>query len=104
MPYCIATSGVLCVALHRDAAARACEAFRERRVRKSYLAIVEGVVDPEAVSRREEAPLGWGEGRDGDEAAVGAAIGRKRRPDAVQHTPAHGFFQQKKVGGRVGLL
>ncbi|CAN0520458.1 unnamed protein product, partial [Ectocarpus sp. 8 AP-2014] len=44
-----ATSGVLCVALHREAAARGCEAFRERRAKKSYLAVVQGAVDPESV-------------------------------------------------------
>ena len=86
-----ATSGVLCVALHHEAAARGCEAFRERRARKTYLAVVEGAVDAEGVPRREEDPEGWGEGKDG-------AGGRKRRPDSVQHTPAHGFFQRKKVG------
>lgn len=82
----------MCVALHREAAARGCEAFRERRARKTYLAVVEGAVDAEGVPRREEDPEGWGEGKDG-------AGGRKRRPDSVQHTPAHGFFQRKKVGG-----
>lgn len=90
-----ATSGVLCVALHHEAAARGCEAFRERRARKTYLAVVEGTVDAEGVPRREEEPKGWGEGKDG-------AGGRKRRPDSVQHTPAHGFFQRKKVGGWMG--
>ncbi|CAM9695901.1 unnamed protein product [Pylaiella littoralis] len=84
-----ATSGVLCVALHREAAARGCEAFRERRARKIYLAVVQGALDAEGVPRREEEPDGWGEGRDG-------GGGRKRRPDSVQHTPAHGFFQRKK--------
>lgn len=88
-----ATSGVLCVALKRDAAARACEAFRERRVRKTYLAVVEGLVDAEAAPRRQDEPPGWGEGEDGDRAAVG----RKRKPQAVQYIPAHGFFQRKKV-------
>lgn len=48
-------------------------------------------MDAEGVPRREEEPEGWGEGTDG-------AGGRKRRPDSVQHTPAHGFFQRKKVG------
>eukprot|EP00903_Cladosiphon_okamuranus_P021476 g19743.t1 len=84
-----ATSGVLCVALHHESAARGCEAFRERRAHKTYLAVVEGAVDAEGVPRREEEPKGWGEGKDG-------AGGRKRRPDSVQHTPAHGFFQRKK--------
>lgn len=84
----------MCVALHRDAAARGCEAFRERRARKTYLAVVEGAVDAEGIPRRGEEPDGWGEGKDG-------AGGRKRRPDSVQHTPAHGFFQRKKV--RAGL-
>ncbi|CAM9194541.1 unnamed protein product [Ectocarpus sp. 12 AP-2014] len=89
-----ATSGVLCVALHREAAARGCEAFRERRAKKSYLAVVQGAVDPESVPRRDEEPEGWGEGRDGT--GGGGGGGRKRRPDSVQHTPAHGFFQRKK--------
>ncbi|CAM9187492.1 unnamed protein product, partial [Laminaria digitata] len=87
-----ATSGVLCVALHRDAAARACEAFRERRAQKTYLAVVEGDVNAETVPLRQEELAGWGEGEDGN----GAAISRKGRPNAVQHTPAHAFFQRKK--------
>lgn len=82
------------MALHREAAARACEAFRERRADKSYLAVVEGAVDAEAVPRRQEEPLGWGEEGGGG----GPGKGRKRRPDSVQHMPAHGFFQKKKVG------
>lgn len=81
------------MALHRDAAARACEAFRERRSDKAYIAVLEGVVDAAAVPRREDEPAGWGEGEGGD----GAAKGRKNRPNAVQHMPAHGFFQRKKV-------
>lgn len=83
---------MLCVALHKDAASRACEAFRERRASKTYLAVLEGIVDAEAVPCREEEPIGWGEGVDGRNAS-----GRKRKPHAVQHTPAHGFFQRKKV-------
>lgn len=99
-----ATSGVLCVALHRDAAARACHAFRERRAQKSYLAIVKGVVDAAAIPWREEALVGWGEGAaESDETRSGVVRGRgsAKKARAVQYLPAHVFFGRKKVIGSI---
>ena len=40
-----ATSGVLCVALNKKAAATAARAFEERKVSKEYLAVVKGHID-----------------------------------------------------------
>lgn len=40
-----ATSGVLCVALTREAARHASIAFEERKTKKQYLAVLEGVLD-----------------------------------------------------------
>lgn len=94
-----ATSGVLCVALHRDAAARACTAFRERRAEKAYLAIVEGVVNAAGVPlRREEAIVGWGDGLKPEDDAEPAKTRRaKTNSRALEYLPSHVFFQRQKV-------
>lgn len=90
---------MLCVALNHVAASRACQAFQERRVQKSYLAIVQGLVDADAVPMREEEPVGWGESA--KEATVaGRAVKGKRRKSkgrSVEYMPAHVFFQREKV-------
>ena len=51
-----ATSGCLALALSRPAARRAHDAFRARHVRKTYVAIVDGVMDLDAYPAREAAP------------------------------------------------
>jgi len=58
-----ATSGILCVALNRKAAAAASMAFAERRVKKQYLALIEGHLD---ISR-------WPEMSEQEAAAAAAA-------------------------------
>ncbi|CAH0366917.1 unnamed protein product [Pelagomonas calceolata] len=51
-----ATSGCLALALSRPAARRAHDAFRARNVRKTYVAIVDGVIDLDAFPARDAAP------------------------------------------------
>lgn len=93
-----ATSGVLCVALHRDAAARACTAFRERRAQKAYLAVVEGIVDAAGIPlRNEDTMIGWGEGGEAN-GGGSPSKGRKEKTQgrAVEYTPPHVFFKRRK--------
>ena len=51
-----ATSGCLALALSRPAARRAHDAFRARNVRKTYVAIVDGLIDLDAFPARDAAP------------------------------------------------
>lgn len=51
-----ATSGCLALAFSRPAARRAHDAFRARSVRKTYVAIVDGLIDVNAFPAREAAP------------------------------------------------
>ena len=88
-----ATSGVLAVARHRDAARRAHELFASRLVEKEYVAVVEGDVDvaamPPCPSR-----AAFDTTVAGFSADLSAAAACKKRKRAVQFKPACSFFEQ----------
>ena len=78
-----ATSGCLALALSRPAARRAHDAFRARNVRKTYVAIVDGVIDLDAFPARDAAPC-------------------LLEPPAPVSLPAYAFYEleQKRVRSR----
>lgn len=87
------------MALHRDAAARACHAFRERRAKKAYLAIVEGIVDTSGIRTREAgAVVGWGDEMEANiEKRPSEGRKGKAKGQTVEYDPPHVFFQRAKV-------
>jgi 23S rRNA-/tRNA-specific pseudouridylate synthase len=78
-----ATSGCLALALSRPAARRAHDAFRARNVRKTYVAIVDGVIDLDAFPARDAAPC-------------------LSEPPAPRSLPAYAFYEraQKRIRSR----
>ena len=93
-----ATSGVLCVALHREAASDACDLFRSRLALKRYAALVYGhvdcgaapVIDKVRPCEQQQDPR--------------AAHGRKRKaPKGVQYRPPSSFFQHEQAAIRARL-
>ena len=78
-----ATSGCLALALSRPAARRAHDAFRARNVRKTYVALVDGVIDLDAFPARDAAPC-------------------LSEPPAPRSLPAYAFYEgeQKRIRSR----
>ena len=72
-----ATSGVLCIALNSEAAAKGSCLFSQRRVKKKYVAIVNGHVDSAALLKRKVVdPVSVVSSRDGEMGSFGDGGGR----------------------------
>jgi len=80
-----ATSGVLCVAWEREAAAAACELFAHRKAKKDYAALVYGHVDWRAVPEVNDLP------------STVSTQGPSRKRPRVQFKPASAFFNQHQA-------